>query len=111
MEEADPMSSFEYHGEKKSKFQKIKSMITEKQPWKLDLNQATARQMINTLNAIENKYSSYPRPLPVVFSGHSKIFINYNVRSFEPLLKYAAKHKERFSFVTFRDIDTELYRE
>jgi hypothetical protein len=111
IEETDAASNISFKQEKQSKLQKLKKMITQKQPWKLDLNQATSRQMINTLKEIESKYSDYNHPIPVIFSGHSKIFIKYNERTLEPLLKYAAKHKDKYSFFTYRDIDTEQYRD
>ena len=103
-------ANIRYNTENVSRLQKIKNMAFKKHAWKLDFNQATPRQMINSLKQIESKYKLYNNDIPVVLSGHSKISIKLNDYTLKPFLKYICKNKERFSFAVFGDVDVELYR-
>jgi hypothetical protein len=110
MDEIPQTANINFVKEPLSKAKKLKNLIFKKHAWKLDFNQATARQMINSLKQIEAKYSDYPNDIPVVFSGHSKLAIGLNNFTIRPLLKFVNQNKRRFSFARFTDIDTELYR-
>jgi hypothetical protein len=110
IEESETMDGVQYKRDERSPLDKLKSLLTQKQPWKLDLNQATSGQMIRSLKQIERKYGSGYTRLPVVFTGHSKIFVKYNLRTLEPVLKYAARRKDKYSFATFRDVEVNEFR-
>ena len=80
------------------------------QPWKVDFNQCTGRQLIAALERVEARYGHPDVPLPFVLIGHSKTFTRHNERSLAPFLEYVAARPDRFSFGTFADFDPERYR-
>mgnify|MGYP006277579417 CR=1 FL=1 len=87
-----------------------KGVLSRKRPWKMDLNQATGKQLIAALKRIDRKYGSFPVDLPVVLIGHSKTFIKYNEHTLKPFLKFVSRNSERFRFATFGDINVESFR-
>lgn len=95
---------------KKSKLKKISELFFREHPWKLDMNQATGRQLINALKRIEKKYIDIDYDIPIVLSGHSKNFIKLNKYTLEPFLKYIVNHEDKYQFALYSDIDIELYR-
>lgn len=64
-----------------------------KNPWKLDFNQATGRQLIKALKRIKRKYKS-DNVIPVVLIGHSKTFVQYNQQTLEKFLRWAKKQED-----------------
>lgn len=82
-----------------------------RQPWKMDFNQCTGKQLIAGLERVERRYGHPLAPLPFVLIGHSKTFTRHNERSLRPFLEFVARHPDRFSFGTFSDFDPEQYRE
>jgi hypothetical protein len=95
---------------KTSKLHKLLKPFIKKHAWKLDLNQASGRQLINAVKRIENEYSNYNMDLPIVLIGHSKSFIKYNEKSLTPFMKYTANKSESFQFGIFKDIDLSKFR-
>jgi hypothetical protein len=89
---------------------KAKKLLA-KQPWKMDFNQCTGRQLVEGLRRVEERYGHPDAPLPFVLIGHSKTFTRHNERSLRPFLEFVAEHPDRFSFGTFADFDAERYRE
>lgn len=79
----------------KGKIAKYFSILTSLHPRKLDFNQLTARQMIQTLKKIDNKQSSNNY---ITLIGHSKSFIKYNEKTLRGFLKYVQKHKDQYRF-------------
>lgn len=80
------------------------------QPWKMDFNQCTGKQLIAGLERVEKRYGHPEAPLPFVLIGHSKTWNDHNARSLRPFLEFVAAHPDRFSFGTFADFDPEQYR-
>lgn len=70
----------------------LKSFL-RRNPWKLDFNQASAGQLINTLEKIIIKYADKSDSIPVVCIGHSKSFLRYNEKRIERFLRFAKDHK------------------
>ena len=102
--------SREYSNLKKSKIFKVLNPLTKRNPWKLDFNQATGRQLIKAVKRIEKEYINTKIEIPIVLIGHSKSFIKYNEITLKPFLYYISKHKDKFCFSNFSEIDTESYR-
>jgi hypothetical protein len=86
-------------------------MLAAPQPWKMDFNQCTGKQLVAGLERVEARYGHPDAPLPFVLIGHSKTFTRHNERSLRPFLEFVARHPDRFSFGTFRDFDPERYRQ
>ena len=82
-----------------------------RQPWKVDFNQCTGRQLIRALQRVEARYGHPSVPLPFVLIGHSKTFTAHNERSLRPFLEFVRDNPARFSFGTFADFEPESYRE
>lgn len=61
--------------------------LTKKYPWKLDYNQATGQQLINSLHKLRMKKDK-DEEFIIVLSGHSKSYLKFNERSLEKYLKY-----------------------
>jgi hypothetical protein len=89
---------------------KAKKLVA-RQPWKMDFNQCTGKQLVDGLLRVERRYGHPAAPLPFVLIGHSKTFTGHNERSLRPFLEFVAAHPDRFSFGTFADFDPERYRE
>jgi len=89
---------------KKSKLQKLISPFTKKHAWKLDLNQASGKQIINAVKRIEKEYTQLAHDLPIVLIGHSKSFIKYNEKTFKPFLKYIKMNNHCYSFSLFSNV-------
>ena len=65
-----------------------------KSPWKMDFNQATARQLIKAFERIQERSRRTEMPIvDVVLIGHSKSFIPYNEKTLEPFLQYIENHR------------------
>ena len=89
---------------------KVRKLVRP-QPWKVDFNQCTGRQLIKGLKRVEARYGHPDAPLPFVLIGHSKTWNDHNERSLRPFLEFVAAHPDRFSFGTFADFDAERYRQ
>lgn len=61
-------------------------------PWKLDFNQATGRQLISALKRIKGMKIEDRDNVDVLLIGHSKSFISYNEKTLEVFLKWASKN-------------------
>jgi hypothetical protein len=86
-------------------------LLVKKQPWKMDFNQCTGKQLIEGLKRVEARYGHPDAPLPFVLIGHSKTFTRHNEKSLRPFLEFVGAHGDRFSFGTFSDFDPERYRQ
>ncbi len=64
-----------------------------KSPWKLDFNQASGTQLINSLKRIK-KQTKHNSTVNVVLIGHSKTFIPYNEKTLEKFLIWAQKQQD-----------------
>lgn len=84
---------------------RLRRLLAQRHPWKLDFNQCSGRQLVAALRRIEAQYASHDAVLPVVLIGHSKIFTRWNERSLEPFLQFVSDNGDRFGFGTFRDFD------
>jgi hypothetical protein len=84
--------------------------LVRPQPWKVDFNQCTGKQLIEALQRVEARYGHPDVPLPFVLIGHSKTFTAHNERSLRPFLEFVAAHPDRFAFGTFADFEAERYR-
>ena len=98
-------SSSEGRGGLGAKASRLRRVLTQRHPWKLDFNQCSGRQLIDALKRIDRQYAGYDAVLPVVLIGHSKIFSRWNERSLEPFLRFVSENGDRFGFGTFRDFD------
>jgi hypothetical protein len=90
--------------------QALTKLVTP-QPWKMDFNQCTGRQLIGGLERAERSYRHLGLQLPFVLIGHSKTYTRLNAFSLEPFLAFVARRPDRFRFGTFADFDLESYRE
>jgi len=86
------------------------AMLVRPQPWKVDFNQCTGKQLISGLERAARRHGHREAPLPFVLIGHSKTFTKMNERSLAPFLDYVAARPDRFSFGTFSDFEPERYR-
>lgn len=91
------------------KVSRLRRLLAQRHPWKLDFNQCSGRQLIAALRRIETRYAGHDTVLPVVLIGHSKIFTRWNERSLEPFLRFVSEHREKFGFGTFRDFDVAAF--
>lgn len=96
---------------KKSSIKKLLDLFVKKHPWKLDFNQAGGRQLINAVKRIEARYRNAEIDLPVAAIGHSKTFIRFNEITLKPFLKFIYENNDKYSFVLFKDLDLESYRQ
>lgn len=111
---ADPMSTSTTKSHGGSSIEKLlgkTKKLTTKQPWKMDFNQCTGKQLISGLERVEARYG-HPKDhaLPFVLIGHSKTFTRHNERSLRPFLEFVKAHPDRFEFGTFSDFEPEKYR-
>jgi hypothetical protein len=83
--------------------------FTKKRPWKLDFNQCSARQLIETCEALKTRYGAAPVDVPVVLIGHSKLYTRRNQNDLERFLDYIAR-RAGFSFGLFSDFELDAYR-
>lgn len=95
---------------------KLRKMITplvNKHAWKLDINQVSGKQLINTMGNIKSKYAleQTNMVIPIVLIGHSKSFIKYNERTLGPFLKHISINNTDFKFSRFSDISINSFRE
>jgi hypothetical protein len=100
----------EYSESRKSKREKVLNPLIKRNPWKLDFNQATGKQLIKAVKRIEKKYNNSDIEIPIVLIGHSKSFIKYNEVTLNPFLNYILKQKDKFCFSKFSELDIESYR-
>ena len=81
------------------------------QPWKMDFNQCTGRQLIGGLKRAERRYGHLPYELPFVLIGHSKTVTRLNQLSLRPFLRYVAAKRDRYRYGTFADFDLGSFRQ
>ncbi|MBL8612307.1 MAG: hypothetical protein JNL38_33510 [Myxococcales bacterium] len=93
------------------KLEKAAKMLLRPQPWKMDFNQCTGRQLVEGLKRVEARYGHPRHPLPFVLIGHSKTFTRLNERMLAPFLAYVKDNPDKYSFGTFADFDPEVFRE
>ncbi len=86
-----------------SVFNKIRALLVQKHPRKMDFNQCTAHQLIKTLRNIHQNYDHGQVNIPVVLIGHSKIFTKMNAKVLEPFLRFVAANDEEYCFARFGD--------
>lgn len=79
-------------------------------PLKMDFNQCSGRQLVQTMKRIGAAYGDFPFPLPVVLIGHSKLFTPYNERDLTVFLEHVAEDTAHCRFSTFRDLEPSVLR-
>jgi hypothetical protein len=77
--------------------------ILQKQAWKADFNQCSARQLMHALLRSEKQVEGM-EDAPFVLIGHSKLFTRWNEFRLRPFLAFVREHHPRFSFGTFRNV-------
>jgi len=95
---------------KKNILKKILGPFGNKHAWKLDLNQASGRQLINAVKRIEKKFGDYNFDIPIVLIGHSKSFVKHNEKTMEQFLKYISNSPDKFRFSVFNELNFSDYR-
>jgi len=66
----------------------------KKNPWKLDFNQASGKQLINALKRIKKQTRTENSTIDIVLIGHSKTFISYNEKTLEKFLYWTNKQND-----------------
>ena len=84
-----------------NKFNRMYTLLTRKYARKMDFNQCSGKQLIDSLIGVEKKYGNYFGKIPVVLIGHSKLFTKNNVPALKTFLEFINKNRSRFGFVTF----------
>lgn len=90
-------------------FLKAASQLLNKHAWKLDFNQCTGRQLIDTVKKIYQEYENIKFDIPIILIGHSKLYTKYNRIALESFLKYIMSNNHKYYFATFNDFDLQNY--
>ena len=78
------------------------SVLSQRHPWKADLNQCTGRQLRGALRRAGRKHDPKgQKQLPFVLIGHSKLFTGANERSLVSFLDCVVQNPKLFRFGTF----------
>jgi hypothetical protein len=85
-------------------------LLVRRHARKMDFNQCSGRQLVDTLRRVEATHGECPHPLPLVLIGHSKLFTTYNEEDFAVFLEYVAGHTARYRFATFGELDPDVMR-
>jgi len=80
-----------------------------KHAWKMDFNQCSANQLINTLKQIEKKNEFGNLNLPIVLIGHSKLFSRRNEKNLMKFLKFIKENNKKYYFAKFSDFDLNTF--
>jgi len=88
---------------------KIYTNTIKMNPWKLDFNVCTGKQMINTLRNIEKRYNRHGNNLPIVMIGHSKTYNAINKYNLEKVLQFVKTNKDRYFFAKFSDFEVNAF--